>query len=281
MITITTIKDMRDYSAEVRRNGKTIGFVPTMGYLHEGHLGLVRESVLTSFRTVASIFVNPAQFGPNEDLDKYPRNTEKDKELLEGVKADVLFFPSVREMYPEGYSTYVTVEGALTDTLCGALRPGHFRGVATVVLKLLNIVDPDRAFFGQKDAQQAIVIKRMAKDLDLRADIRVMPIIRDEDGLAMSSRNVYLSPIERAKATVIYKSLSAAVDLVKKGERSVREIKLAMSAMLEAEGVRTDYIAAVGADDLRPVEKIKGRTLIAVAAWVGSTRLIDNVIVER
>jgi len=280
MRTIKTIKEMKGIVKDLKKKGKTIGFVPTMGYLHEGHLSLIRESVKRSDKTVVSVFVNPTQFSPGEDYDRYPRDIERDRKLLEIEKVDYLFYPSVEEMYPEGYKTYVeTVD--LQDKLCGRSRPGHFRGVCTVVLKLFNIVQPDIAFFGQKDAQQAIIIKRMVKDLNLDIKIEVMPIIREEDGLAMSSRNTYLNPEERKQATVLYRSLQLAEELIEKGERNSELIISKMRELIEAEpSARIDYVEIVDLEELNPIKEIKDKALIALAVYIGNTRLIDNMIVS-
>ena len=280
MRTIKTIKEMKQVIKDLKKEGKTIGFVPTMGYLHEGHLSLIRESVKRSDKTVVSVFVNPTQFSPGEDYDRYPRDIERDRKLLEIEKVDYLFYPSVEEMYPEGYKTYVeTVD--LQDKLCGRSRPGHFRGVCTVVLKLFNIVQPDIAFFGQKDAQQAIIIKRMVKDLNLDIKIEVMPIIREEDGLAMSSRNTYLNPEERKQATVLYRSLQLAEELIEKGERNSELIISKMRELIEAEpSARIDYVEIVDLEELNPIKEIKDKALIALAVYIGNTRLIDNMIVS-
>lgn len=282
MRVITTIKDMQEYSRAMQRDGRSIGFVPTMGYLHEGHLSLVRASKKECDVTVASIFVNPTQFGPGEDLDKYPRDLEMDKDLLEKESVDVLFVPAETEMYPEGTSTYINVEGGVTQGLCASSRQGHFRGVATVVNKLFNITMPDAAFFGQKDGQQAAVIKRMVRDLDMPVEVRVIPIVRDIDGLAMSSRNSYLSDEQRREALRLYGSLKRAEEMVLGGESSAVRVKEEMRNILqEGKDVRVDYVEVVDADDMAPLDDIRDNTMIAVAAYVGGTRLIDNIIVNK
>lgn len=274
------IDDLKRKLKEERKGGKSIGFVPTMGYLHEGHLSLVRQSVKENDVTVVSIFVNPIQFGPGEDFDRYPRDIERDKKLLEREGVDYLFFPSNDEMYPPGYKTFVEVN-ELGKKLCGKSRPGHFRGVTTVVLKLFNIVQPDRAYFGQKDAQQAIIIKRMVKDLNLDVDIVVMPIVREEDGLAMSSRNVYLNEEERKNATVLWKSLKEAENLIKMGERDSEKIINRMREIIMGyPKALIDYIEIVDTEELNPVNPIKGKVLIALAVYIGKARLIDNIILE-
>ncbi|MFW6159895.1 MAG: pantoate--beta-alanine ligase [Acidobacteriota bacterium] len=272
------IPQLRKKLKEVRKKGQTIGFVPTMGFLHQGHLSLVRESVKETDFTVVSVFVNPTQFGPEEDFLKYPRDLDRDVKLLEteGVKA--VFSPSADEMYPEGYSTYVEVHG-LQDKLCGRSRTGHFRGVCTVVLKMFNIIRPDIAFFGQKDAQQAVIIRRMVRDLNLDVKIEILPIIRDKDGLALSSRNAYLSSKERPAALVLSRSLRLAEKKFAEGERDVRKLKKAMEEIIIREpSVRIDYLEIVDPDTLESVTVIKGYALVTVAVFIGRVRLIDNTI---
>ncbi len=279
---ITAVKEMREYSRGVKREGKQVGFVPTMGYLHEGHLSLIRTAREECDAVVVSIFVNPTQFGTGEDIERYPRDLERDKELAEKAGVDRLFTPSAEEIYPRGYITSVKVKGSLTDTMCARSRPGHFEGVATVVAKLFNIVEPDRSYFGQKDAQQAVVVKRMVKDLDLPVEIRVMPIVREEDGLAMSSRNTYLNPDEREQALGLFRSLNTAEKMVSDGELSAGRIKEEMTKVLKKGGyVKIDYIEIRDADSLEPLERVRDNTLIAVAAFVGETRLIDNIIINK
>ncbi|MFH1679657.1 MAG: pantoate--beta-alanine ligase [Candidatus Eisenbacteria bacterium] len=259
------------------RGEKPIGFVPTMGALHEGHLSLVRASLRECGTTVASIFVNPAQFGPGEDLDAYPRPLEEDRALLEAEGADVLFLPSVEEIYPPGPRAFIEVEG-LSGLLCGAFRPGHFRGVATVVWKLLRLVDPDAAYFGAKDAQQLVVIRRMVEDLFGRWTIRALPTVREEDGLALSSRNRYLAPAERSAAPALFRALAAGRELLDGGERRPGMVVRAANEVLDREPlVRPEYVALVSLADLRPVDEARGDLLLAVAARVGKARLIDNV----
>ncbi len=280
MITLTTVKDMKALCRGWRAVGRSIGFVPTMGCLHEGHLSLVRESRRRASATAVSIFVNPAQFGPREDFSTYPRDVERDSAILENEGADALFFPPVAQVYPPGFSTFVEVQG-LQDRLCGRSRPGHFRGVATVVLKLLQIVGPDLAFFGWKDAQQVIILRRMAADLDLDTEIVACPLVREPDGLAMSSRNMYLSPEERKAALALSRSLSQAERMVAAGERDAAKVVAAIRAAIETEPLaRIDYVEAVDLAGLEPVVKISGDVLIALAAYVGSTRLIDNIRVR-
>jgi pantoate--beta-alanine ligase len=278
--TITTVAELREYVAALRREGKRIGLVPTMGALHEGHLSLVRASKSECDCTVVSIYVNPTQFGPQEDFSKYPRTLDADLDLLAGCGAEVVFAPRDDEVYPPGCTTCVEV-GGVGEPLEGQCRPGHFRGVATVVLKLLNMVQPDAAYFGQKDYQQAVVIRRMAADLNLPVAIRVCPIVREPDGLAMSSRNRYLSPAARQRATVLWRSLQLAVELVEQGERDAHKIAAQMQSVIQtAEDARIDYVAIVDPETLLPVERITGKTLTALAVKIENTRLIDNCLLE-
>ena len=280
MEVIRRVARMREMIRRVRAEGKKIGFVPTMGYLHEGHLSLIREARRMSDVCVVSIFVNPIQFGPKEDLDRYPRDLERDAEILAKEKVDILFAPSVEEMYPRGYRTYVYVEG-LSEKLCGASRPGHFRGVTTVVNKLFNIIQPHFAYFGQKDAQQFVIIKRMVLDLNMDVELILMPIIREADGLAMSSRNVYLSPEERAIAPMLYQALKMAQEMIEEGERDPRKVIEAMRHYLEQEPrIRIDYLEIVDLENLERVQQIRGRVLVAGAIYIGQTRLIDNIIIQ-
>ncbi|MGD1079469.1 MAG: pantoate--beta-alanine ligase [Candidatus Sulfotelmatobacter sp.] len=277
----TTIHEMRTASRAVRSAGKRLGFVPTMGALHEGHMSLVRAARASCDVVAASIFVNPTQFGPNEDLAKYPRSFECDRELLEREGVEVLFAPSVEEMYPAGAVTWVTVEG-LSGKLDGRSRPGHFRGVTTVVAKLFHVIEPDTAFFGQKDAAQVAIIRRMVRDLNLPVEIVVCPIVREPDGLAMSSRNAYLDPEQRKRALLLHGSLLHVQRLVDAGEREAAKLVVAGREAFAAEGsVRLDYFELVDPDTLDPVEDISGGALAAVAAFVGSTRLIDNILLGK
>ena len=283
MLVLQTVNEMKEYARKVRKEGKKIGFVPTMGYLHDGHLSLVRKARDENDLVVVSIFVNPTQFGPSEDYDRYPRDLERDLKILEEEKVDVAFVPSVEEMYPAGYSTYVYVE-RLSSILCGRSRPGHFRGVATIVLKLFNIVMPTRAYFGQKDAQQFRIIRKMVEDLNLDVELVECPIIREEDGLAMSSRNLYLSPEERKQAVALYESLKLAQELYDSGERNVDKIKNAMRRKIaEYPLVRIDYIEVVTEDTLESMEHMEENReyIVAVAAYLGKARLIDNTILGR
>lgn len=280
MTTVQSVKEMKALVRDWRAAGRTIGFVPTMGFLHEGHLSLVRASRSRCDVTLVSVFVNPAQFGPREDFQRYPRDLGRDAALLQSEGVDVLFAPLAADIYPPGYRTWVEVHG-LQDRLCGASRPGHFRGVATVVLKLFNIVRPDVAFFGAKDAQQALLIRRMAADLDLDIEIVTCPIVREADGLAMSSRNSYLSSDERKAARALSRSLRWAEAEVAAGERDAKRLEAGVRARLAEESlVRIDYVEAVDPESLEPVDVLQGPVLLALAAFVGSTRLIDNVVLR-
>lgn len=280
MKTITKIDKMRSVIKALKSQGKIIGLVPTMGYLHKGHLSLIRESIKKTDSTVVSVFVNPTQFEPTEDFKDYPRDMKRDSEILEEERVNYLFAPEAEEMYPEGYKTYVEVYD-FQDMLCGRSRPGHFRGVCTIVLKLFNIVNPDFSFFGEKDAQQAIILKKMVQDLDLEVKIEVLPIIREEDGLALSSRNAYLNTEERSAALILSKSLGEAQKMIKKGERNVESIIRRMKEIIKGEPlVRIDYIEIVDMDDLNPLTSIGKKTLVALAVFIGKVRLIDNVIVH-
>jgi len=280
MKVIKTIKAMQAEAEQLRQAGKIIGFVPTMGYLHEGHLSLVRIARERADVVVVSVFVNPTQFGPDEDLETYPRDFERDKKLAREAGADIIFYPSAEEMYPEEYLTYVDVE-EITETLCGTSRPGHFRGVTTICAKLFHSVKPHFAVFGQKDAQQVVVIRRMVEELNFDMEIVVGPIVREEDGLAMSSRNSRFSPEEREEALSLHQSLRLTDEMVREGEREVEVIVGAMRKVIGSkEHTRIDYIGIVHPETLRPLERIQDRALIALAVFVGKTRLIDNTIVE-
>lgn len=268
---------VREAVRRARTGGLSVGFVPTMGYLHDGHAALLRRARAENGFVVASIFVNPLQFGPREDYRAYPRDLERDARLSAEAGADLLFVPEVAEMYPAGFRTFVEVPG-LSDRLCGASRPGHFRGVATVVTKLLHIVAPDRAYFGQKDAQQLLILRRLVRDLDLDVDLVAVPTVREAGGLAMSSRNTYLSPEERRSALALYRALEAAEALLAAGERSGPALCARMREVLSADpAVRTDYAAAVDPATLDDLERVTDRVLLAVAAHVGRARLIDNL----
>lgn len=278
MKTIKTISDLRLCLEEIRAGGKEIGLVPTMGYLHEGHMSLIRRARAENGAVVVSIFVNPTQFGPGEDLERYPRDMARDSELCSEAGADFIFAPDAAEMYPEGFQTHVEV-CQVSQGLCGAFRPGHFRGVATVVAKLFNIVGPCRAYFGQKDAQQLAVIRRMADDLNMPVEIVPMPIVREPDGLAMSSRNTYLDEIERASSLVLSRSLKLARRLIEKGERRASALMQAMQTLIETEELaEIDYVAIVNDRTMQPVETVDSGTLIALAVRIGRTRLIDNML---
>jgi pantoate--beta-alanine ligase len=277
---VTTIDEMRDLRESTRQSGQRLGLVPTMGALHEGHLSLVRAARDKADVVAVSIFVNPTQFGPNEDFAKYPRTLEKDSEMLEREHVDVIFAPSVDDMYPAGAVTWVTVE-RMSDRLCGKSRPGHFRGVTTVVCKLFHIVEPHSAFFGQKDAAQVAIIRRMVHDLNMPMSIEVCPIVRESDGLALSSRNAYLNPEERKSALVLHRSLQCAERLFENGERDSAKLIVAGKEEFKNEpSARLDYFEIVDPDSLEPVTTISNRALIAVAGFIGNTRLIDNLIVD-
>jgi pantoate--beta-alanine ligase len=274
--TAATIAEAREWR---RAAVGTVGLVPTMGYLHAGHLSLVERARRENDRVAASLFVNPTQFAPSEDLARYPRDPGRDTRLLEAAGCDLLFAPSVDEMYPRGFQTAVDV-GSVSAPLEGARRPGHFRGVATVVLKLFGILQPDRAYFGQKDAQQLAVIKKMVRDLDVPVDIVACPTVREPDGLAMSSRNVYLDPDDRRAAPALHRALSAARDRWAAGERDAEALRQAMRSVLEAEPrVRVDYVSVADPETCRELERVQGPALLSLAAAVGKAHLIDNVVV--
>jgi pantoate--beta-alanine ligase len=274
----STIQEIRGASRPLRHEGKRIGLVPTMGALHGGHLSLVRAARARCDVVAASIFVNPTQFGPNEDFTEYPRSFERDCQVVQQAGVDLLFAPSVEEMYPAPVITWVTVEG-LSDRLCGRSRPGHFRGVTTVVAKLFHTIEPDLAFFGQKDAAQAAIIRRMVRDLNVPVEIVVCPIVREADGLAMSSRNVYLDSRQRQQALVLSRSLKLVQSLSQQGERSAaRLISAGKEEFSREPAVQLDYFEVVDPDTLESVETVTGQSLVAVAAWVGTTRLIDNIL---
>jgi len=275
-----TIYDIRKELASLREVGKTIGLVPTMGYFHEGHLSLMDVARKKSDVVVVSLFVNPAQFGPNEDLAKYPRDFERDEQMAKERGADIIFYPDKDEMYPDPFFTYVATE-ELSKVLCGTSRPIHFRGVTTIVAKLFNIVQPDIAVFGRKDAQQAIIIKKMVEDLNFPVEVVIVPIVREIDGLAMSSRNTYLSHEERKQAPIIYQSLQEAVEIVQWGELDAGSVEDSIRQQIEtAHLARIEYIEIVSERDLRPVKVIEPGTFVAVAVFFGKTRLIDNVVLK-
>ncbi|MDK2791840.1 MAG: pantoate--beta-alanine ligase [Deferribacteres bacterium] len=280
MKVVKKIDELRNVIKQEKINGNKIGFVPTMGYLHDGHLSLIKKSKEDNDVTVCSIFVNPTQFGPGEDLDKYPRDIERDMKLLKENKCDILFYPDVKEMYPNGFYTKVTLS-ILTDKLCGKSRPGHFDGVATVVTKLINIVNPDSAYFGMKDYQQLLVIKRVVEDLNLDVNIVGCPIVRENDGLAMSSRNVYLTEKERESALSLSKSFKLVSQLIEKGIKNPQEIKQEVCKFIETHPfTKIDYVELVDIDTLENLNELKDKFLLALAVFVGKARLIDNKIFE-
>ena len=283
MRTVRAKAELREALGPARREGERIGLVPTMGYLHEGHLSLLRAARRRCDAVVMSLFVNPAQFGPEEDLDSYPRDEARDAGLAERAGVDLIYAPPVEEVYPEGFATTVEVGAGLTEVLDGEpdrRGPGHFRGVTTVVAKLFNSVAPDVAFFGQKDAQQAIVIRRMVRDLDFPVEVEVLPTVREADGLAMSSRNAYLSPEERGRAAALNRALRAAEAVAESGETRPQVALDAARAELERAGIEPEYLEAREADGLAPAESLNGRpVLVAIAARVGRARLIDNLVI--
>ncbi len=273
-----TVITLSELGSARRSFSGTVGLVPTMGYLHEGHLSLVRRACEECDHVVVSIFVNPTQFGPNEDLSKYPRDLDRDLSLIKPIGADLVWMPTAEIMYPHGYQTWVDVE-VITHHLEGSMRPGHFRGVTTVVTKLFNAVQPHKAYFGQKDAQQAAVIRQMTRDLNFPIEIVVCPIVREPDGLAMSSRNVYLNAEERKAATVLYRSLSAARNLYENGERDAGELRRIMREVLATEPlVQMQYVSCADYDTLEELETVTGKTLLSMAVFLGKTRLIDNFV---
>jgi len=281
MNVLTTIEAMRSASRAAKTAGKRVGFVPTMGALHEGHLSLVRSAKAQCDVVAASIFVNPTQFGPNEDFSKYPRAFERDRELFAKEGVELLFAPAVEEMYPAGAVTYVTVEG-MSERLCGKSRPGHFRGVTTVVSKLFSIVEPDMAFFGQKDAAQVAIIRRMVRDLNIPVEIAVCPIVREADGLAMSSRNTYLDLQQRKAALVLYRSLQKVKREFESGESNAAKLaEQGRKLFAQEPSVRLDYLEIVDPDNLEALDNVESSALVAVAAFLGATRLIDNFILLR
>jgi pantoate--beta-alanine ligase len=277
MRTVITLPELR--AARLSFPGK-VGLVPTMGYLHEGHLSLVRRAREECDQVIVSIFVNPTQFGPKEDLSRYPRDLDRDLRLLEPIGTDLVWIPTAESMYPPGYQTWVEVE-AMTRPLEGAMRPGHFRGVTTVVAKLFHAVQPHKAYFGQKDAQQAAVIRQMTRDLNFPIEIVVCPIVREPDGLAMSSRNVYLSPEERKAATILYRALTAAKNAFESGERNAEKLCETMKDVLATEPLaEAQYVSCADYDTLEELETVTGRTLLSMAVLFGKTRLIDNFVLE-
>jgi pantoate--beta-alanine ligase len=273
-------KTIADMKALRTKSLGSVGFVPTMGYLHQGHLALVKQARAENSIVVASIFVNPTQFGPTEDFKSYPRDTERDLAMLEKERTDIVFMPSAEEMYPEGFNSWVDVE-KVTDRLEGSYRPGHFKGVATVVAKLFNIVEPARAYFGQKDAQQALVIKKMVADLNMNLEVIVAPTVRESDGLAMSSRNVYLNPQERQAAIVLFKALTVARNRREKGERNAETVRQEMTSLISQEPLaKIEYVSIADAQTLEELSKIDRPALVSLAVRFGKTRLIDNMLLE-
>jgi len=281
MQVFSSVNKMQEWCRDYKMQGKKIGLVPTMGYLHEGHLSLVKEAVKSCDIVVVSIFVNPIQFGVGEDFDDYPRDISRDTNLLEKENVHAVFAPSIKEMYPEGYSAFVQIEGEITRKMCGASRPGHFKGVATVVSKLFNICQPDLAFFGQKDAQQVMVIEKMVKELNFSLEIIRCPIVREQDGMAMSSRNAYLNKEQRQQALILSQALNKAEDEIINGERNIKKVRETMHELInESPQAEVDYIIICNALDLSDLQEIRGKVLIALAVKIGNIRLIDNLQVE-
>ena len=275
---VKTVDEVRAQVKEWRKAGLSVGLVPTMGYLHEGHQSLIKKSVEQNDRTVVSVFVNPMQFGPTEDLESYPRDLEADAKLVESTGGDLIFNPEPEEMYKDGFCSFVNMTG-LPDALCGLTRPVHFKGVCTVVNKLFNIVKPDRAYFGEKDAQQLAIIMRMVKDLNMDIEIVGCPIIREADGLAKSSRNIYLTPEERKAAVILSKSVALGKKMVAEGEKDAKKIVTAMKELINSEPLATiDYVEMVDMDTMKAIDEVKGHVLCAMAVKVGKARLIDNFI---
>ncbi len=280
MKVVNSIKSMQEMALIFQKKGLKSGFVPTMGALHEGHLSLIRQSVRDNDKTVVSIFVNPMQFGKNEDFSRYPRPVSKDMFLCRKANVDIVFSPKAQDMYAQGFKTRISVEG-LSDFLCGKTRPGHFSGVATVVAKLFNIVKPDVAYFGQKDAQQVAVIKQLIKDLNFSVNLKVMPIVREADGLALSSRNVYLSKQERIDALILSRSLELAKGLVKNGTKDAKKIINRITKNINTvKSAKIDYVEIVEKDSLFPLVRVNDKAMLLLAVWIGKTRLIDNAILN-
>ena len=279
MKVLRTVQEIQAFSKAAKDAGKSIGLVPTMGALHEGHLTLMRRARQENDVVIASVFVNPTQFGPNEDFDAYPRRFEEDCKKMETIPVDAVFHPEPKEMYPEGYCTYVNVEGDITKKLCGAQRPGHFRGVATVVTKLMNLSRADRAYFGQKDAQQVVVVKRFVSDLNIPTEVVMVPIVREESGLARSSRNQYLSDTEKEAALVLSRSLRKGKEAFESGEKGVELLKKIVRDEIETEPTAViDYVDIYSFPALLPIENVSEPALLAIAVKIGKTRLIDNMI---
>lgn len=280
MKVIKNITEMQELSNQLKQNNRKIGLVPTMGFLHEGHLSLIRIIKKNCDICVVSIFINPTQFGPTEDFEKYPRDFSRDKQLCNQEGTDIIFYPSAEDLYRNSHKTFIITED-LSKKLCGITRPTHFRGVTTIVAKLFNIVKPDNAIFGQKDAQQFVIIKRMVEDLNYDIKLIMAPIVRDKDGLAMSSRNKYLNSHERKDAFVLYKSLQLAKNMIKKGEKDTKTIGNEMRKLINnSNSASLDYLSFVDINTLEPVNKIRKDTLIALAVFIGDTRLIDNIIIS-
>lgn len=276
---LKTVAEITEYAKEAQKAGKVIGLVPTMGALHEGHLTLMRTAKAECDVVIASVFVNPTQFGPNEDYDAYPRRFEEDCAKLESAGVDAVFHPEPQEMYPEGYGTYVNVESEFTGKLCGGQRPGHFRGVATVVTKLMNLSRAQEAFFGQKDAQQVLVIRRFVRDLNIQVNINMVPIVREESGLARSSRNAYLSDSQREAALILSRSLQKAKAAFEAGTVSVADLKAVVRTEIDSEPMAViDYVELYSFDELQEIDTVTGESLLAIAVKIGKTRLIDNII---
>lgn len=278
---IKDLPGMQQRAESIRLSGKKIGVVPTMGFLHEGHLSLIRQAKQRADVVITTIFVNPTQFGPGEDFENYPRNFARDQKLAAEAGTDIIFYPAKNEMYPSGFLTTVAVD-KITQVMCGASRPTHFQGVTTIVAKLLNLTKPHVAIFGQKDAQQVLVIQQMVKDLNMDVEIVIAPIIREEDGLAMSSRNSYLTPAERKQAPVLFQSLQLAKSMIASGEKDAEKIAAQMTEKInEKDLAQIDYITIVDTTWLQPVQKIKGEILVALAVKFGKARLIDNILIQE
>jgi pantoate--beta-alanine ligase len=281
MKVVKTVKEVRDIVSAWKKEGLTVGFVPTMGFLHEGHKSLIRKSASQNDRTVVSVFVNPIQFGPNEDLEAYPRDLNRDMKAVEESGGDLIFNPEPEEMYPGHFTSFIDTTET-TELLCGAVRPVHFRGVCTVVGKLFNIVTPDRAFFGQKDAQQLATVKRFVRDLNFPVEIVACPIVREADGLAKSSRNTYLNPEERKAALILSQSLKKGQEAIEQGERDSQKVIDIIRENLQTEPLaRIDYVEVVDFENIQRTPVIEGETLVAIAVYIGKTRLIDNFIVNK
>ena len=281
MKTIRTTSEIKEVVREAKVNGKSVHLVPTMGYFHEGHIMLIRSARKKCDILIVSIFVNPAQFGANEDYEHYPRDLTRDEKIAEKEKVNFIFAPNVSEMYPTDCSTFVEVE-SLSRIMCGESRPIHFRGVTTVVAKLFNLIQPDAAYFGQKDAQQSVIIKKMVSDLNMGVKIKVLPTVREKDGLAMSSRNEYLNKEERKAAVILYRALLKAKDEIAKGQKNAGKLRKEITEMIKGEKLaRIDYIAVVDPENLNETAVIDKPVLIAIAVWFGKTRLIDNIIVRK